>query len=103
MNVAGGVRLLEPAVDLAMTTALISTYLDRPVPPELVIWGEVGLAGEVRGVGHSALRAMEANKMGFSKYLMPKSNAERLSPELGGDCLGVRALQEVLELVFNKG
>ena len=102
VNVAGGVRLLEPAVDLAMTTALMSTYLDRPVPPELVIWGEVGLAGEVRGVGHSAVRAAEANKMGFSQYLMPKNNAERLSPELGGDCLGVRSLQEVLELLFKK-
>ncbi len=102
VNVAGGVRLLEPAVDLAMTTALMSTYLDRPVPPELVIWGEVGLAGEVRGVGHSAVRAAEANKMGFSQYLMPKNNADRLSPELGGDCLGVRSLQEVLELLFKK-
>ena len=103
VNVAGGVRLLEPALDLAMTTALISTHLDRPVPPELVIWGEVGLAGEVRGVGHSALRALEAGKMGFSKYLMPKSNAEKLSQELGAGCLGVRTLQEVLKLVFDKG
>ena len=102
VNVAGGVRLLEPAVDLAMTTALISTYLDRPVPPELVIWGEVGLAGEIRGVGHTAIRAMEASKMGFCKILIPRSNADRLSQELVQDCLGVRSLQEVLELLFEK-
>jgi len=102
VNVAGGVRLLEPAVDLAMTTALISTYLDRPVPPDLVIWGEVGLAGEIRGVGHTAIRAMEASKMGFSKCLLPKSNADRLSQELAVDCMGVRSLQEVLKLVFDK-
>jgi DNA repair protein RadA/Sms len=102
VNVAGGVRLLEPAVDLAMTTALISTYLDRPVPPNLVIWGEVGLAGEVRGVGHTAIRAMEASKMGFSKYLLPKSNADRLPQELAADCMGVRSLQEVLNLLFDK-
>jgi DNA repair protein RadA/Sms len=102
VNVAGGVRLLEPAVDLAMCTALISSYLDRPVPPELVIWGEVGLAGEVRGVGHTAVRAMEANKMGFSKVLIPKNNADRLSQELIADCLGVRSLKEVLELLFDK-
>jgi DNA repair protein RadA/Sms len=101
VNVAGGVRLLEPAVDLAMTTALVSTYLDRPVPPDLVIWGEVGLAGEVRGVGHTAIRAMEASKMGFSKYLIPKSNADRLSQELAVNCMGVRSLQEVLKLVFH--
>ena len=102
VNVAGGVRLLEPAVDLAMCTALISSYLDRPVPSELVVWGEVGLAGEVRGVGHTAIRAMEANKMGFGKVLLPRNNADRLSQELAPDCLGIRSLQEVLELLFEK-
>jgi DNA repair protein RadA/Sms len=102
VNVAGGVRLLEPAVDLAMTTALISSYLDRPVPPDLVIWGEVGLAGEVRGVGHTAIRAIEASKMGFSKCLIPKSNADRLPQELAGECLGVRSLQEILKIVFGE-
>jgi DNA repair protein RadA/Sms len=102
VNVAGGVRLLEPAADLAMTTALISTYLDRPVPQDLVIWGEVGLAGEVRGVGHSAIRAMEAGKMGFSMCLLPKSNADQLPEELAVGCIGVRSLQEVLSLVFDK-
>jgi DNA repair protein RadA/Sms len=66
VNVAGGVRLVEPASDLALTTALMSSYLDRPLPADLVVWGEVGLAGEVRGVGHSALRAAEASKLGFS-------------------------------------
>lgn len=103
LNVAGGVRLLEPASDLAMTTALMSTYLDRPLPPDLVVWGEVGLAGEVRGVGHSALRAMEAYKLGFSRCLVPKSNADQLSPELGVDCMGVRSLQDVLQFVFENG
>jgi len=103
VNVAGGVRLLEPAVDLAMCTALISSYLDRPVPPALVIWGEIGLAGEVRGVGHTAIRAMEANKMGFSKILLPRNNADHLSRELAAGCLAVRSLQEVLEILFRDG
>lgn len=102
VNVAGGVRLLEPAVDLALCTALISSYLDRPVPSELVVWGEVGLAGEVRGVGHTAVRAMEASKMGFDKILLPRNNADRLSPELAAECLGIKSLQEVLELLFEK-
>jgi DNA repair protein RadA/Sms len=102
VNVAGGVRLVEPAADLAMITALISTYLDRPLPPDLVVWGEVGLAGEVRGVGHSVLRAAEASKLGFATYLMPKSNAERLSQEMDARCIGVRSLQEVLQLIFDE-
>lgn len=102
VNVAGGVRLVEPAADLAMTTALMSTYLDRPLPPDLVVWGEVGLAGEVRGVGHGALRAAEASKLGFTTYLMPRSNAERLSQEMDAQCIGVRSLQEVIEVLFDR-
>lgn len=100
VNVAGGVRLVEPATDLAMTTALLSTYLDRPLPPEWVVWGEVGLAGEVRGVGHSSLRALEAQKLGFTRCLIPRSNAERLSPELEIECVGVKSLQDVMQLLF---
>ncbi len=100
INVAGGVRLVEPAADLAMTTALMSSYLDRPLPQDLVVWGEVGLAGEVRGVGHSALRAAEASKLGFTACLMPRSNAERLSQEMDARCIGVRSLQDVLQIVF---
>ncbi|GKT06808.1 DNA repair protein RadA [Desulforhabdus sp. TSK] len=100
VNVAGGVRLVEPATDLAMTTALLSTYLDRPLPPEWVVWGEVGLAGEVRGVGHSSVRALEAQKLGFTRCLIPRSNAERLSPELEIECVGVKSLQDVMQLLF---
>jgi DNA repair protein RadA/Sms len=100
VNVAGGVRLMEPAADLAMTTALMSTYLDRPLPSNLVVWGEVGLTGEVRGVGHSALRMMEAQKLGFTRFLLPKSNADRLVHELNAPCTGVRSLQDVLEVLF---
>jgi DNA repair protein RadA/Sms len=83
-----------------MTTALMSSYLDRPLPQDLVVWGEVGLAGEVRGVGHSALRAAEASKLGFTACLMPRSNSERLSQEVDALYIGVRSLQEVLEIVF---
>lgn len=100
VNVAGGVRLVEPAADLALTVALISSYLDKPLPQDLVVWGEVGLAGEVRGVGHSALRAAEASKLGFSAWLMPASNSQRLSHEMDGRSIGVRSLQEVLQVVF---
>ncbi|HOI93738.1 MAG TPA: DNA repair protein RadA [Syntrophobacter fumaroxidans] len=101
VNVAGGVRLQEPAADLALTTALMSSYLDRPLPQELAVWGEVGLAGEVRGVGHGAARAMEAAKLGFTRCLMPGSNAERLSPHAGVVYMGARSLQDVLRMLFD--
>ncbi|MEM5789341.1 MAG: hypothetical protein AAGU11_18675, partial [Syntrophobacteraceae bacterium] len=81
---------------------LMSTYLDKPLPPDLVVWGEVGLAGEVRGVGHSVLRAAEASKLGFATYVMPRSNAERLSQEMDARCIGVRSLQDVLQVVFEE-
>ena len=100
VNVAGGVRLVEPAADLALTVALMSSYLDKPLPQDLVVWGEVGLAGEVRGGGHSALRAAEASKLGFTAWLMPASNSERLSQEPDGRCIGVRSLKDVLQIVF---
>jgi len=100
VNVAGGVRLIEPAADLAMMTALMSSTLDQPVPPGLVVWGEVGLAGEVRGVTHGALRVAEAIKLGFEQHLIPRSNADRLPTDLATGCMGVRSLREVLDSVF---
>ncbi|MGV8074917.1 MAG: DNA repair protein RadA [Syntrophobacteraceae bacterium] len=101
VNVAGGVRLVEPAADLSMITALMSTYLDRPLPHDLAVWGEVGLAGEVRGVGHGSLRVMEAYKMGFTKYLIPKTNADRLSQEFDINFMGVRSLKDVMRFLFD--
>jgi DNA repair protein RadA/Sms len=88
-------------VDLAMMAALMSSYLDQPVPPGLVVWGEVGLAGEVRGVTHGVLRVAEALKLGFENHLIPRSNAERLPSDLGARCSGVRSLQEVLDSIFS--
>jgi DNA repair protein RadA/Sms len=100
INVAGGVRLIEPALDLAVTAALMSSYLDRPLPEDLAVWGEVGLAGEVRGVTHTDLRLSEARKLGFSQCLIPKSNAERLPADQHPGCMGVRSLPEVQQMLF---
>ncbi len=101
VNVAGGVKLVEPAADLALTTALMSSYLDRPLPGELVVWGEVGLTGEVRGVGHSNLRALEAQKLGFGRCILPQGNAEQLTQKTVIECQGVRSLSHVLEELFS--
>jgi DNA repair protein RadA/Sms len=102
LNVAGGVRLTEPALDLAVIAALMSSYLDKSLPSDLVVWGEVGLAGEVRGVTHTDLRLSEARKLGFSRCLLPKSNADRLPADLRDGCVGVRSLPEVLGALFGE-
>jgi DNA repair protein RadA/Sms len=103
VNVAGGVRLVEPATDLAVTVALMSSYLDRPLPPDLAVWGEVGLTGEVRGVTHTEVRLSEARKLGFSQAIIPASNAERLPARAQDGCLGVRSLAEAMQTLFGKG
>ena len=71
LNVAGGLRVQEPAADLAVAAAIVSSELGRPAPPATVFFGEVGLAGEVRAVGHAEARLKEAAKLGFARAIMP--------------------------------
>lgn len=71
LNVAGGLRVQEPAADLAVAAAIISSELGRAAPPATVFFGEVGLAGEVRAVGHVEARLKEARKLGFQRAIMP--------------------------------
>lgn len=72
LNVAGGLRIAEPAADFAVAAALVSSLTGIPVPPDAVVFGEVGLAGEVRAVSHTDLRLKEAAKLGFTSALMPR-------------------------------
>jgi DNA repair protein RadA/Sms len=78
INVAGGVRVTEPALDLGIALAVVSALRDFPVPPGAVAFGEVGLAGELRAVTHSERRALEAGRLGFTPCVMPQSVAKRL-------------------------
>jgi DNA repair protein RadA/Sms len=71
LNVAGGLRIGEPAADLAVAAALVSSRLDRPVPAGTIVFGEIGLGGEVRAVGQVEQRLREAEKLGFSDALIP--------------------------------
>ena len=73
LNVAGGLRIAEPGADLAVAAALMSSLLDRPVPEATVFFGEVGLAGEIRAVGHMQTRMKEAQKLGFQKAVLPEA------------------------------
>ena len=72
LNVAGGLRIGEPAADLAVAAALISSLTDRPAPSASVIFGEIGLSGEVRAVGQTEARLKEAAKLGFARALCPR-------------------------------
>jgi DNA repair protein RadA/Sms len=100
VNAAGGVRIDEPAVDLAIATAIASSFQDKPVNPQTVLLGEVGLTGEVRGVGRTDVRVKEAFKLGFRRCLLPQSNVERLQTFADMEMVGVRSLQEVLKVLF---
>lgn len=102
VNVAGGMRIEEPASDLPVALAIASSLLGRPVPSDAVAFGEIGLAGEVRGVARAASRLAEARTMGFSRALMPATSAERLSTteRQGIEILPVRSLDSALDYVL---
>ncbi len=79
VNVVGGVRIAEPAADLAVAMAVISAWRDQPLSPQLALFGEMGLTGEIRPVGQPEARARELVSLGFRQILLPKANAGRVS------------------------
>jgi DNA repair protein RadA/Sms len=100
VNVAGGVRLAEPAADLGVVAALASSHLNRPLDKRTVLFGEIGLAGEVRAVSHPELRVREAARLGFNRCLLPCGNLKNLDQPGGIQLVGVRSASEVLEDLF---
>ncbi len=100
VNVAGGLKVEEPAADLGIVSAMLSSFLDKPIDRDLVMFAEVGLAGEVRGVSQPDLRIKEAKKMGFSRCLLSLKNLEGSSPPRGIELIGVESIQEVHEILF---
>jgi len=78
VNVAGGARIVEPAADLAVLLAIISAYREKPLPPDLALFGEVGLTGEIRPVGNPEARVREAVNLGFMNMLLPRDNETRV-------------------------
>ena len=99
VNVAGGVRLTEPATDLGVACALASSYRNAPVDARTLVFGEVGLAGEVRAVNLADIRLGEATKLGFTRCILPAQNRERLESDYGLELVGVRHLQAALDLL----
>ena len=100
MNVIGGVKIVEPAVDLAIAAALASTFLDKPVDKGTTLIGEIGLTGEIRAVGHVQARIKEASKMGFTKCLVPSSTIKQLSKIKGMTIESVSFLKDAMEVLF---
>ncbi|NMD40658.1 MAG: DNA repair protein RadA [Deltaproteobacteria bacterium] len=92
VNIAGGFRVTEPAVDLSLVMAIVSSAFDRPVPRGMVFIGEIGLSGELRPVSHMESRVREALKMGFTRIIIPEANLDSLSRADGAE---VRALPDV--------
>jgi len=101
MNVAGGVKIEEPAIDLAISMALVSSFLNKPLDPGVVVFGEIGLAGEIRGVSHIDMRINEAQKLGFNKCVVPKINLDRVASTNNSISLvGVDSIEKAIEVFF---
>jgi DNA repair protein RadA/Sms len=102
VNVAGGLSVDEPASDLAIVAAIASSVRNRPIAATTALFGEVGLAGEVRGVSQATLRTREASQMGFSRCVLPESNVDR-TYDVTQPCalVGVRTIAETLDLLFD--
>lgn len=100
VKVAGGIRLTEPAADLAIIASVSSNYLDKPLEAKTVVFGEVGLTGEVRAVGRAAERVAEAAKLGFTRCILPRGNLKGLKAPKRMELKGVGTVQEAMEHFF---
>jgi len=103
VNVVGGVRVPEPAADLAAAIAIASSFTDRAVPPDVVAFGEVGLSGEVRAVSQAETRLREAARLGWRRAVVPRENARSLQSRTPGlEVVLVSRLDEALEAATEK-
>jgi DNA repair protein RadA/Sms len=99
VNIAGGMTVDEPASDLGVLAAIASSVRNRVIPPTTAMFGEVGLAGEVRGISQATLRVREAAQMGFSRLILPEANIDPSDRSGGSGCelVGVRTVGEALD------
>ncbi|EPY06913.1 DNA repair protein RadA [Paenibacillus sp. E194] len=100
VNVAGGIKLDEPAVDLAMAVAIASSFRDMPTQPFDVVFGEVGLTGEVRGVSRAEQRVKEAEKLGFKRIILPEKSLRGWKPPANIEIIGVNTVAEALAVAL---
>jgi DNA repair protein RadA/Sms len=100
VNIAGGLEIDEPAADLGVVASIASSFRNVPIDPLTVVFGEVGLTGEVRGAMQAGARAREAQALGFKKIILPASNTSGLERLLGIRAVGVRSVEEALDELF---
>lgn len=99
VNVAAGMRLIEPACDAACAIAMISTYKNQPIPDDLIVFGEIGLAGECRSVSNTSQRVNEAVRLGFKRIAMPYRSIKSLKSINGIEFIPIRGVFDLLKLI----
>lgn len=98
INIAGGIRMNEPAVDLGIVMAIVSSYKNRPISEGTIVFGEVGLSGEVRAVSMPEQRVTEARKLGFQTCIIPEVSREMLKNVKGIEIIGVKSVNQAMNL-----
>ena len=104
VNIAGGMKITEPAIDLGIAMAVVSSFKNRPIDEKTIVFGEIGLSGEVRAVNMAEQRIMEAKKLGFTSCVLPAVCLEQLSDKgksvgEGMKLIGVRSVQDAIDLI----
>ena len=102
LNVAGGLSIDEPATDMGILVAVVSSLKNKAVSSDLAVFGEVGLSGEIRSVGHPVMRVKEASSFGFQTVILPKGNISHLEKEdiSGINLIGVQNVKDVIDTIF---
>ena len=101
INFAGGMKITEPATDLAVVMALVSSYKNTPVDDKMIVFGEVGLSGEVRGVSMVKQRVLEAKKMGYTSCMVPYTNYKQLADIKDMKIHPVKNIKEAVSLMVS--
>lgn len=99
VNIAGGMKINEPALDLALVMALLSSFKNRAVSSDAIVFGEVGLAGEIRAVSQAEQRVLEAKKLGFKRCILPAVSVKSLKEVSGIEIIGVHNIKEAQEQI----
>jgi DNA repair protein RadA/Sms len=100
VNLVGGIKIDEPAIDLGIASAIVSSLRDTPIDSQTVAVGEVGLGGEIRAVNQPERRIQEAEKLGFNKVIIPKNNLRNIHKSLSTEIIGVETIDEALKILI---